>query len=191
MDGYYITSLVFGILAVLVCLFIFSHRSRSLSLLLKFLFDLFSALNLTFAYLSTGEVILLAGLGTNIVGMARDILFFFRGRYKWANNILWLFLFLLLYGLSLIFTYRNPLSLLPVIGSLINTTALYLLNHKAMKWLTFIGQLFFITYYAILIRSSDMLTILNLLASSVMMASVIIGLFILYFVKKEDNNTSI
>jgi len=188
MDGLYVTSIVFGILAVLVCFFIFLHRSRDLTLMFRLLFDIFSALSITFAYLYSKEVVLFAGLGTNIVGIGADILFYFRKRYKWADHIFWLFLILSLYGLSLIFTYRSPISLLPIFGSFINTTALYLMNHKVTKWMTFCGQIFFITYYSLLLVGSDMLTLLNLLCSSVMMVSVIIGLFMIYF--KKDQKTT-
>lgn len=184
-DGWYIASLIFGILAVLVCFLIYSTKDRTKTLLLKFAFDIFSILNLAFAFISTNEVALLAGLGTNVVGAVRDIFFIFRKKYKWADHYLWVVLFSSLYALSLIFTYKNPLSLMPVIGSIINTSALYLIDQKKTKWITVIGQIIFITYFAILIKGSELLTILNLSASVVTMISVIIGLVVIYHSNKE------
>lgn len=179
-DGWYIASLVFGILAVLVCLLIYLTKNRLLTLFFKLLFDVFSILNLIFAYISTGEVALLAGLGGNVVGALRDIFFMFRKKYKWADSYLWVGVFWLLFGLSLIFTYRNPLSLMPVIGSFINTFALFLIDQKYTKYITFFGQFVFITYYAVLIRGSELLTILNLSASVVTLVSVIIGIIVIW-----------
>ena len=186
-DGWYITSLVFGILAVLVCLLIYATRSRFLTLFFKMFFDIFSVLNLTFAYLSTKEPALLAGLGTNMVGVSRDILFMFRGKYKWADNSFWLFLFVSLYGMSLSLTYQNPLSLMPVFASMINTTALYLLNQKHTKIVTIFGQIIFITYFAVLVSGTELLSILNLLCSVVTLVSVIIGLINIKISSKKIN----
>lgn len=184
-DGWYIASLIFGILAVSVCFLIYATKDRTKTLLLKFAFDIFSILNLAFAFISTNEVILLAGLGTNVVGAVRDIFFIFRKKYKWADHYLWVVFFCTLYALSLIFTYKNPLSLMPVIGSIINTSALYLIDQKKTKWITVIGQIIFITYFAILIKGSELLTILNLSASVVTMISVIIGLVVIYRSNEE------
>ena len=178
-DGWYIASLVFGVLAVLVCLLVYAFPSRKLTLIFKMLFDIFSIFNLAFAYISTKEVGLLAGLGTNVVGVTRDIFFLFRKKYKWADHYFWLIFFCSLYALSLIFTYKSALSLMPVIASIINTSALYLINQKRTKIITIFGQIIFITYFAILIQGSELLTILNLAASTTTLISVIIGLFLI------------
>lgn len=175
-DGWYITSLVFGVLAVLVCLLVYAFNNRKLTLIFKMLFDIFSILNLAFAYVSTKEPGLLAGLGVNVVGVTRDIFFLFRKKYKWADHYLWVVFFCTLYACSLFFTYKSPLSLLPVFGSIINTSALYLINQKHTKIITIFGQVLFITYFAVLIQASELLTILNLSASVVTLISVIIGL---------------
>ena len=179
-DGYYIVSLIFGVLAVLSCLFVYLFPGRFHTLLFKMLFDIFSIFSLTFAYLSTKEALLLAGLATNVVGVTRDIFFMFRKKGTWTDSYFWPFLFCSLYLLSLIFTYRGPLSLLPVFGSVINTSALYLINQKRTKMITIVGQVLFITSYAILVNNSELLTILNLTASVVTLVSVIAGLIIIY-----------
>ena len=186
-DGWYIVSLVFGVLAVLVCFLIYLTKSRILTLFFKMLFDIFSILNLTFAYISTKEVGLLAGLGTNIVGVVRDIFFMYRKKYRWADHYFWLILFCSIYALSLIFTYKTPLSVMPVVGAIINTTALYLMNQKHTKYITFVGQIIFITYYSLLIVGSELLTILNLSASVVTFISVIIGIVLILKNEYKEN----
>ena len=187
LDGYYIVALIFGILAVLDCFLGYLFPKRGLTLLFKLLFDVFSVINLLFAYLSTKEAGLIAGLATNVIGICRDLVFLQRGKSKIFDDVTWLAIFLLLYSLSLITTYKNPLSLLPVIGSLINTTALFLYSQKLNRILTIFGQLFFISFYASLIVNSELLTLLNLLCSCVTLVSVILGLInVLRFEKKKS-----
>lgn len=189
LDGYYIVALIFGILAVLDCFLGYLFPKRNLTLIFKLLFDVFSVINLLFAYLSTKEAGILAGLATNIVGICRDLIFLQRSKSKVFDDYTWLAIFLLLYSLSLLTTYKNPLSLLPVIGSLINTTALYLYNQKVNRILTFFGQLFFISFYASLIVNSSLLTLLNLICSSVTFVSVIIGL--IHILRGEKKKSSV
>jgi hypothetical protein len=54
-----------------------------------------------------------------------------------------------------------------------------------MKAITLIGQVCFITYYAVLIPKSDILMILNLVVSSAMFISAIVGLILSFHAKSN------
>ena len=95
----------------------------------------------------------------------------------------------MLFIATLIFTYKGPLSLLPVAGSVLSSFFFYITNEKIFKTGAVITNVLYSTYYAILIPSSDVLTIFSLLTAAMGLVSSIIGLcVILYRENKEKKN---
>ena len=81
---------------------------------------------------------------------------------------------------SLFFTYKGPLSLMPSIASVISTIFFYITNKKLFKIGAIIATSIYAIYYAILLSSSDILTIFSLLNTIMSLISSIIGLVVIF-----------
>ncbi len=182
----YIVAFIFGIFIILDSALVYLSKSRFLTLFLKLIFDLLSIAQLVVMYLGLGIEAVLPAIGINTIGATRDILFMFKEKYSKTLGYSILGVLLIITALSLIWTYRSPVSILPCVGTIINTTALYLTEQKWCKSLTICGQILFITYYAILIPESDLLTILNMIASIMTFVSAVVGLINLYINNKKS-----
>lgn len=179
MDTYLLLALITGGLLIAYSLFLYIFPSRRLNLLLKAGSDALNVLNLLFVYLYTNNALVVVGMAMNVICMIREILFSFRNNYKTLNNIGWPIGFSIVFALSLIFTYKTPLSLLPPIGSVISTMCFYAKNPKLIKIGGALSSVFYIVYYSILIPSTDVLTLSSLLCSAAGFISSIIGLIII------------
>ena len=128
-----------------------------------------------------GDNVLLALVAAAAVGSIRDVIFLFRESHAWADSYVWLILFTIILVVFSILGWSGWLTLLPILGTIINNFALYLKDFKKMKIITLFGQVCFITYYALLIPEGDILMILNLSVSSAMFISAIIGLIVYFY----------
>ena len=182
MNGWYIASLVLSIMTVVNCIAIFLVPNRKVALLLRFSFDIISICNSICLFIYLGDKVILALLAGNIVSSIRDVVFYFRGTRRWADSYAWIFIFSIILVTFSVLAWSSWLTLFPIFGTLINTGALYLKDYKKMKIVTLVGQIFFILYYVFLIPEGDILIIINLLASSAMFISALVGL-IIYFIK--------
>jgi len=176
-----------GILCILISLFTYLFPTRKMSLLMKALIDIVSVLNLLFVYLYTKNSLVLASVATTGIGFIRDIVFFFRQKKKWLNNYAWPIGFSIIFSLSLIFTYKGPLSLMPVIGSVISTMSLYAINQKITKCGALCCITLYIIYYGILLEGSGILTLFSLLSYVSCFVGTLVGLIILF---KKDKKAS-
>ena len=61
----------------------------------------------------------------NGIAVARELIFYNRGRKKWASHIVWLFVFIGAMGISPVLTWQGPISILPAIGSSLAVMAFY------------------------------------------------------------------
>ncbi len=186
MNTYLLLAYITGGLLVLYSLFIYIFPSRRLNLLLKAGTNLLSAINLVFVYLYTENPLIFAGMATSMIGFIREILFSFRGKWKALDCIAWPIGFSILFLASLIFTYKGPLSLLPPIASVISTIFFFITNQKIFKTGALVANILYTTYYAILIPSSDVLTIFSLLTSAMGLISSIIGLCVILYKERKD-----
>lgn len=191
MNTYLLLAYITGGLLVIYALFIYIFPSRKLNLILKSGLNLLSAVNLVFVYLYTKNNLVFAGIGTALIGCVREILFSFRGKWKALNCIAWPIGFSLLFIGSLFFTYKSPLSLLPVAGSVLSSFFFYITNEKLFKTGAIISNVLYSTYYAILIPSSDVLTIFSLLTASMGLVSSVVGLCVLLHKEKKEKNKQI
>ncbi len=186
MSAWYIISIISGIIAILICSIAYVIPNRKVLIMFRLAFDLVSAFNCLSVYFATSNILIMASLANSGIGVFRDIIFYYRKDKKWANSYWWLVGFEICFFSTIFFTYRGPLSLLPIIGGMINTFALYLIDSRLIKSTTLVGQIFFIVYYSILISGTDFLTILNLIASSIFFVAALIGLLYL-LIKKEKH----
>ena len=185
MDGWYIAAVVLSILSIVICITQFLVSKRNISLVIRFVFDVVKIGCYVCIYMYLQDKVILAMVASGVVGAVRDVVFLYREKYKWADSIIWLFVFSIALVVFSVFEWGGWLTLLPIIGTIVNTIALYLKDYKKMKFVILFGQIFFITYHAVLIPESDLLMILNLVVSVAYFLSAFIGL-IIYFHKKNN-----
>ena len=190
MNAWYIASIVLGSLTIAVSFLCFIVPHRKVNLLFRLIFDALNIVNCICIFYATNTNAILIALVCDSIAIVRDIIFYFRKKGNWVDHIIWLLLFNALYLLSLIWTWSGPIVLLPAIANVFNTTALFIYKKKLTRIVTLFGQICFITYYCLLLAQSDLLTLLNLIASAMMFVSAIIGLVVLFVREKQRNNTN-
>ena len=186
MNTFLLLAYITGGLIIAYSLILYIFPSRRLNLLLKAIGDFLGAVNLLFIYLYTNNPILIAGITTCMIGCVREILFSFREKWKVLNHIAWPIGFSLLFLGSLFFTYKGPLSLMPPIASVISTIFFYITNKKLFKIGAIIATSIYAIYYAILLSSSDILTIFSLLNTIMSLISSIIGLVVIFYHERKN-----
>ena len=183
-----ILSYITGGMIVLLGLFIFIFPQRKRTLFIKMCTDVVTAINGVFIYFATGNLLIFATVATCTIGVFRDIIFGLRDKYKIFNYYFWPVLFACLNMCSLFFTYQSPISLLPPIGTVVSCLTLYLYNQKITKCGAIFCQTLYVIFYAILIPSSNILTVFSLVSAGTTLLGSIIGLiYLLFFRKKEEN----
>lgn len=185
MDTYLLLAYITGGLLVAYSLFLYIFPSRKVNLYLKAGSNLISCINLTFIYLYTDNPLVIVGIVTNAICIVREILFSFRDNCKILNHLAWPIGFSIILMLSLVFTYTSPLSLLPPIGSVVTTMCFYAKSPKILKTGAIAATVIYIVYYAILIPSSDTLTIFALLCTVAGFISSTVGLIVLLYKEKH------
>lgn len=176
----HVTAFIFGILIIIDCFLTYLFKSKKITCVFKLIFDLLTIAEELCIYFATNTFAVIPGMVLNGVGAIRDVIFYFRGEKKWADSIFWLFGFLIIVGLSLLFTWAGPISLLPMFGTMIHTIALYQKENKRCKWITLAGESLYVVYYALLIGSSDFVMILNTINALAMLTGIVIGLVRIY-----------
>ena len=146
---WYTAAFVTGILSIIICIFSYIFPNRKITLILRMGFDAISIINGIFVYYATDVAAIWAVVAVDGIGIIRDIIYLARAKYKWADHWIWLIVFEVIFAASIFFTWAGPIALLPVIGSVISNTGLYIKDVKKTKIITIIGQVFFITYYAV------------------------------------------
>lgn len=175
----YIAAFVLGILIVLISILSFLSTKRVIVLLFRLCFDVLSIIQLSLIYYDQGSDSVLIGIFITITELLREIIFIFKNKFKWTKSPIVPIFFVVISWLSLIWTYDTWISIIPVIGMSINTGALFMSNVKKTKITILFGQIFFISYYALLIASTNLLTMLNMLSSIAFFVSAFIGLMVM------------
>lgn len=177
----FIIAFLLGIIIIILSLLTFIIPKAKSHLFIKLLFDLTYIAQMTLIFFYSNSYVVLVGIMSNIVGAIRDVAYMKNeskdARFYWTIALTMLMITLLQ------FTYSTPVSYLPIVGTLINTVALSLKNKRFVCLLTIFGQIAFISYYLLLIKDSDLLTILNAIAALTLFISAIIGF--IYSFKKE------
>ena len=162
---------IFGVIFVTIELFVFISSKRDRILLTKTLSCVCATLNQFFFGAITGALL-------NFIGIARSVIFYFRGKKKWADSILWAVLFIAVTLVSPILSWQGYISLLPAFGSAFMVISFY------SKKVGLIWTFGFIANVPWVIYNIFMLNFLGLAGSVLSLLSVIIGV-INYFVKKK------
>ena len=175
-NPFYLIAFILGIIIILYSLMMFLLPKKNSHLFIKLLFDITYIAQMLFIFFATKSYGVFAGIASNSVGVIRDIAFI--KNEKKDYRFYWTLALCVLMVALLHFSYDSPISYLPIFGTLINTTALSFKDKKKTCALTVIGQIFFISYYVLLLKESDFLTILNIISASMLFVSAVLGLII-------------
>lgn len=184
---FYVFAYITGSIIVALSLLNFIFPARKTTLIIKLAFDIVTVINGVFILLATENTLIIASIGTSVVGIARDIIYSLREKHKAFDCWAWPIGFATLFGLSLIFTYRGWQSILPVVGSVVSAITLYFYNQKVTKSGAIFCASMYIAYNALLLVSSDVLTVFALASYIASFIGATIGLFIICFKKSPKS----
>ena len=178
-NTFYILSYITGGILILLALLNFIFPTRKSTLIIKLVFDVVTVVNCVFILHATNNTLIYASIGTSVVGISRDIIYSLRRKGKVFDNVFVPIAFAILFSCSLFITYRSWISVLPVVGSVVSSITLYSYNQKLTKIGAIVCASLYITYNAILLSSSDVLTIFALVSYVASFIGAAIGLFVL------------
>jgi hypothetical protein len=99
----------------------------------------------------------LTGAVMNILGAARNWVFYHQDK-PWAGKVIWLYFFLIAYAISTLLTWKNPSSILPLIGMYAGTVSYWLKNPKSIRLVILFSPPCWFTYNLIAGSIPGMLT---------------------------------
>lgn len=176
----YIFAQVLGFVLAFVSFFTYIARKRSHILIVKLISDVLNVLQQALLGAITGSVL-------NIVAVFREIVFYNKGTRKWASGIWWLFLFIVLMGISPLLTWTGWVCLLPAVGSILAVIGFYINNTTHTRIIGVFAQTLWLIYSIYTVNYGA------ILCNSLLIVSAIVGLSIdLYeYLKKRRNKDEV
>ena len=165
MDTLYVLYIVTGVLGTAVAFFIFLSRKRDRMICFKLADDVLWSLNFFFK-----GAIAFAGCAQNAIAIARELIFYFKGKKKWASSSVWLWLFILFFATIPLYTWAGAKSILPAVASILSTIGFYFRNPHNTRIINLFAQTIMIVY------ASLVYNYFSLVCSSGMLLSAFIGL---------------
>ena len=107
----------------------------------------------------------------DVIAAFREVIFYHRQTKKWASHRFWLYFFAVLMGLSPVFTWSGPVSLLPASGSVIAVFSFYCAKPLHIRLLGFLATLPWFAY-AIITNNYGLI-----LSSIIQLISIFLGLY--------------
>lgn len=146
-DPVKLAAMLVGAAAVIENAFLYVPVKRERIIVLKLISDLMWAVN----YLLLGKF---TGTALNTIAAARECVFYQRGKYKWADSVLWVGLFIMLVLISPVLEWLTAgvftvVPLLAAVGSTILVVALFQKNTRVIKLMTLAGLVLWLTYAAL------------------------------------------
>jgi hypothetical protein len=80
---------------------------------------------------------------SNVIGIMSNIVFLMREKYRWADNKLWLFLFLGVGATYSAFTFKSYLDIFPLCGCTSSMTAFFMKKEENIRKISFLTFIFF------------------------------------------------
>jgi hypothetical protein len=135
----FVASQILGLFLCSLSCFVYACKKREHILLVKLTSDTLSSIQQAMAGATTGALIC-------TIGITRDLVFYNRGRKKWASHIVWLFIYIVAMSISPFFTWQGPISLLPATGSALAVIAFYCKKPLHIRLIGLFAQLLWLTY---------------------------------------------
>lgn len=124
-----ILSQIIGILALCVTIICYQFNDQKKILIMQIIASILFMTNLALRDAMAGALL-------NIHGICRALVFYQRGRRKWADSPLWAIFFSVLAVVCVIVTWKSPLDILPAVGTIFTTVAYYMTDAKWIRRLT-------------------------------------------------------
>ncbi len=142
--NYLVIGKIIGYIAVLENLFIFSCKKQDNIIRLKLLSDLLWVIN----FLCLGSI---TGALLNVVGVARETIFYLKDKNKFASYPFWLPVFILATLISPAIECVNAgrfiaITIIPTIGSVATVLSLYQKNPQTTRNIAFFAQTLWLIY---------------------------------------------
>ena len=81
----------------------------------------------------------------NIFGAARNVIFYHKDK-PWVGHRFWLYLFIAIYIICAVLTWKNIFSLLPLIGMIVGTISFWMKNPKYIRLIMLLSPPCWFTY---------------------------------------------
>ncbi len=120
---------VIGILALCVTIICYQFNSQKKILIMQILASVLFTVNLALLGGISGALL-------NIHGICRALVFYQRGRRKWADSRFWVGFFIAAGAACVAATYQSLLDILPLIGTVFTTIALYMTDPRKIRLTT-------------------------------------------------------
>jgi hypothetical protein len=147
-----------------VSFFVYYGKNKNNMLTAKLISDVLNAVQ-------QGLIGAYTGAAINVIAIAREIIFYHRGRWKWADHRLWLWLFIVLMGAAPLWTWNGAISLLPCVGSILAVIAFYMEKPTSIRALGLGSQTFWLLYSIFTVNLGA------ILQNIILIFSAILGLF--------------
>ncbi len=167
---------IFGIIVAIIGFFTYIPRKRGTILLMKASTDTLGVIQ---------QIIIGAytGAGITAIAVLRGLVFFNRGRKKWADNKFWLWFFVIVIGLTPIFTWAGPASLLPMAGSVIMVFGFYNMNPHYTRIIALLGHGLWLIYTIVVFNIGA------IIQNAVYITAAIVGLIMDNRIKNKEEAT--
>lgn len=130
---------LFGILIAPLGLFTYSSKKRGSILFVKGTTDVLSTIQQAIIGAYTGASL-------TLIAVFRSFVFFYREKKNWASHKFWLWFFVVVMGVTPLFTWAGIESLLPMAGSVISVFGFYSLNPHNTRISALFGHGFWLSY---------------------------------------------
>ena len=78
---------------------------------------------------------------SNFSLIVQGIIFYQRDKHKWANSIVWLFVFIIAQGVFGVITFKTAFDVFPIFGGTLCTIAYFVLNEKKYRLIVLFATL--------------------------------------------------
>lgn len=153
-----------GVVSIVVQFLIFQMKSRKWIIVVNLLSN---AGWLTYFALQ-GDWI--SGLA-NIIGILSNIVYIYRGKYRWADSKWWLVLFLVIAGVFSVCTFRMWNDIFPMFACLSSMIAFFMIKEENIR------KISLFTFSMFCCNSISKLYVVALIADITALASVVISLY--------------
>lgn len=138
----FVASQILGLFLCVISFFVYYCKKREQILFTKLTMDVLSGIQQAMVGASTGALI-------NAIAVVRELIFYHRGRKKWADHIGWLFVFIVAMSISPFFTWQGFISLLPATGSALAVIAFYCKRPVHTRIFGLFAQILWLIYTAL------------------------------------------
>jgi len=133
---------VFGLLAMLSAVGVYTYKSRKKILFAKLVADFLWAMHFFLIEANTGGML-------NAVNVVRDGIFYNKDNKKWASKSYWVLIFFVLNIVSGIASWQGVISLMPMVGSSVAIIGLWRSEPAKLRTTSLIAIILWLIYAAV------------------------------------------